>query len=391
MLFTLEALEAKFGDCLLLHYGPAADPFRILIDGGPHGVYEETLKPRLEELRTASGDDAAQLFIDLLMISHVDRDHIVGILDLMQDFRGKEADGDPVPYRIVELWHNSFSDAIAGAGAADFSADISPLGAGIEDAAVSDVDSASHVSRSSALVLASIMQGRRLRKDAEFFRLAVNTGFAEGLIVAGESEGLVKTRDGGLELTILGPRKKRVDRLRKEWKEVLEEKGIVSPAAWNALAADFLDRSVPNLSSIVVLAELGGKTMLLTGDARGDDILKGLGDAGLLEDGKFKVDLFKLPHHGSDRNVSTDFFRAVTADHYVISADGHHGNPDLATLQMLSTARGDDRFTIYFTNKVDGLPEFFDAEKAAGKSYSVVFREDPVRSLVVNLGDEPLA
>jgi hypothetical protein len=37
-----------------------------------------------------------------------------------------------------------------------------------------------------------------------------------------------------------------------------------------ALAA-FVDQSVPNLSSIVVLAELGGKRMLLTGDACGED------------------------------------------------------------------------------------------------------------------------
>ena len=51
------------------------------------------------------------------------------------------------------------------------------------------------------------------------------------------------------------------------------------------MLAAFVDKSVPNLSSIVVLAELGGKSMLLTGDARGDKILEGMELAGLLETG----------------------------------------------------------------------------------------------------------
>ena len=94
------------------------------------------------------------------------------------------------------------------------------------------------------------------------------------------------------------------------------------------LLAAFADKSVPNLSSIVVLAELGGKSMLLTGDARGDKILEGMELAGLLEEGGNKhVDLLKVPHHGSDNNMETIFFKRVPADHYVFSGDGEHGNP----------------------------------------------------------------
>ena len=45
--------------------------------------------------------------------------------------------------------------------------------------------------------------------------------------------------------------------------------------------------------------------MLLTGDARGDDVLAGLREAGLLRRSPLHVDVLKLPHHGSDRNVET--------------------------------------------------------------------------------------
>jgi len=44
------------------------------------------------------------------------------------------------------------------------------------------------------------------------------------------------------------------------------------------------------------------------------------------------VDLLMLPHHGSDRTLSKDFFRKVTDDTYFVSANGKNGNPDLATL-----------------------------------------------------------
>ena len=93
------------------------------------------------------------------------------------------------------------------------------------------------------------------------------------------------------------------------------------------------DQSIPNLSSIMFLAEAEGKTVLFTGDGRSDHLLGGLGDAGLLDgEGKFHVDVFKVSHHGSDRNATKTFFRKVTADTYVISANGHPDNPDLSTL-----------------------------------------------------------
>jgi hypothetical protein len=125
------------------------------------------------------------------------------------------------------------------------------------------------------------------------------------------------------------------------------------------LLAAFTDSSVANLSSLVVLAEVGKKRILLTGDARGDKVLEGLELAGLLKaDGKstMHVDVFKVPHHGSDRNADPILFRRVTADHYVFSGDGEHGNPERATLQMLLDERGeDDDYTIHLTYPIDEI------------------------------------
>jgi beta-lactamase superfamily II metal-dependent hydrolase len=186
--------------------------------------------------------------------------------------------------------------------------------------------------------------------------------------------------DGGLTLKVLGPSKERVDQLRVEWDKQIKKLGVARQAA-------FVDDSVFNLASIIVLAKAGGKTMLLTGDARGDDILKGLEAAGLMRQGRCHVDVLKVPHHGSDRNVSTEFFQQVTADHYVVSGDGQHGNPEIAMLQMLSQVRQDDQFTVHLTNSEPRLKTFFAAEQQRGRGYSVVFRDPAQRSLKVELGD----
>jgi hypothetical protein len=118
--------------------------------------------------------------------------------------------------------------------------------------------------------------------------------------------------------------------------------------------ASFVDKSVPNLSSIVVMVEAEGKRMLLTGDARGDKILEGLELVRLLEKGgNMHVDVLKVPHHGSDNNMAPVFFRRVMADHYVFSGNGEHGNPERATLEMLLDARGNANYEIHLTYPVD--------------------------------------
>src|SRR5258705_9935613 len=110
MIFSLDVRPARKGDCLLLHYGTAEKPGLVMIDGGPKSVYGPHLKPRLIAIRQARGLDAqSPLPVDLLMVSHVDDDHIQGILDLTRDLR----DASGVPFvRIRRLWHNSFDELI---------------------------------------------------------------------------------------------------------------------------------------------------------------------------------------------------------------------------------------------------------------------------------------
>lgn len=134
--------------------------------------------------------------------------------------------------------------------------------------------------------------------------------------------------------------------------------------------------------------------MLLTADARGDQILEGLNEAGLLdESGRFHVDLLKLPHQGSDRNVSPDFFETVTADHYLFFGDGRHGDPPVETFKMIFQARRDDAFTLHLVYPAEQIGKdherllrLFNRERAAGRNFRIQVPAEGQRSVRIELG-----
>jgi hypothetical protein len=379
MFFTLDVRRAKKGDCLILHYGSKDDPGLMLIDGGPSNVYLPHLKPRLAEIRKARKlADGAPLPVDLLMVSHIDDDHIKGILELTKELVEEHG---PRPLKIKGVWHNTFDDIIGNNPEKLKAAVTAQFGT----ASLSgDGEEVEGLDPDAAKVLASVGQGFKLRDDVKVLKLSINPKCKDKIVIA-KKKNKPLDMGKGLSFTVVGPMNDEVLALRQAHDEFLEKQKEKKAEA--ALAA-FTDKSVANLSSIVVLAEAGGKTLLLTGDARGDKILQGLELVGLLkDDGKSKmhVDILKGPHHGSNRNVEPIFFRRITADHYVFSGDGEHGNPERETLEMLLAERGDAKYTVHLTYPIDEI----DAErkkecKKKGKPWS-----PKKQSLAALLDDNP--
>ena len=401
--FTLEVRRARKGDCLLLHYGSKDDPGLGLIDGGPSNIYKPHLKPRLNQIRKTRGlASDAPLPVDFLMVSHIDDDHIKGVLDLTKELLEAKAAHQPLALRIKSVWHNTFDDII-GNSPKELTAAVTPQFGAASLYGEVDVDG---LDPDVAKVLASVGQGFRLRDDTKVgLRLRINPEFAGKLVIA-EKKGKQIDMGKSLKFTVIGPMNDEVVALQKAHDEFLTKQEKKTEAA---LAA-FTDPSVANLSSLVVLAEVGKKRMLLTGDARGDKILAGLELVGLLKkDGKstIHVDVLKAPHHGSDRNIDPIFFRRITADHYVFSGNGEHGNPERETLQMLLDERGNEDFTIHLTYPIDeidverkkeakkkgkswspkkqGLKAFFEANKKFAKKVVIV---DETKPHLINLLDE---
>lgn len=368
MAFKLEVVKAKKGDCLLLHYGKADAPALSLVDGGPPGVYPEFLEPRLNELRSQLSGDGEPLPLELVMVSHIDSDHIEGVLRLLRAIERARDDGASEPYEVGRLWHNGFKKLAA---ASDGSAD------GAKASLTGEAP------RGEA-VLASVGQGEDTSAVATKLGIPRNEESDLGqLVLAGESRKL----PGGLELTVLGPTPKRVEDLREKWaKEVDAKPEELVPAA--------VKETVYNLSSIIAVAEFDGKRILLTGDGVAEDILAGLDDEGLLnEDGRAHFDVLKMPHHGSDKNVKepTDFLQRITADHYVLSGDGEHGNPEPETLQMIAAARGDDAYDLWLTYRegeeglTQHIADFLSEQEQAGSKAKVHFPDEKALSMTIDL------
>lgn len=342
-----EFLPAFKGDCFLIHGGTAEEPVLILVDGGPGGTYQQHLKPRLMEIRDQRGlEDHEPLVIDLIMVSHVDDDHINGILALFRDMRDRAIAGDPPLFEARGLWHNSFdeiigNDTITGEAAQFGAASFAPLIEETEEPEGFDA----------GLILQSVAQGHELRSLAlsDELNIPLNEGFDD---LIRTSHGEVTTRElGGITLTIVGPRPAELAELQEthdEWLKDQQERG--KPITPTSMLQSLTDESVANLSSIVVLAERDGRKALLTGDARSDFVVKGLEEIGLMAtDGGLEVDLLKMPHHGSDRNVDEDFLRRVTAPQYLFTGNGEHGNPERETFRMLAETRPGADMELFLT------------------------------------------
>lgn len=368
MLFSLEVLPAREGDCLILHWDDQGA--MAVIDGGPGTTFRKVLRPRLDEIRKQRGLDT--LSLELVMVSHVDNDHIVGICALFAELRTAKDKPKP-PLWADRLWHNAFTDilgddfnayltpatATAALAAANPEADEATVAAALEAAGLDkdiEVNEAVHL----ASVLAGQAEGRDLRNDYKLLFDAnrihcLNTPFKKD----GEPSVVMRSAQAvdpiaGLQIQVIGPSEAELIRLKQDYDRYLKENGLAVPAALVAAAGD-QDRSPTNLSSLVCLVSFGPdpnpRRMLLTGDAHGDSILQGLKEIGeLAEGGVLELDVLKVQHHGSMRNASPDFFKAIRAQTYVISADGKHSNPDRETLEWLVASRQpQDAYHLVFT------------------------------------------
>ena len=151
----------------------------------------------------------------------------------------------------------------------------------------------------------------------------------------------------GARCTVLGPTLDRLDKLERAWAS--DKRGAAAdPIADLAqrLGSD-LDRggskafggdsSVANGSSIALLFEYGTTSLLLTGDAYAGDLERSirrlLDERGLP---RLEVGLFKLAHHGSMSNITTELLALIDPGIILICTDGSRfGHPDRETIDLL--------------------------------------------------------
>ncbi len=363
----VHAINAAEGDCLLLE----SDSQFALVDGGISGIYEDHLYPYLLDVLGLGQSLSA------VIVSHVDQDHITGILALLADIERANADDESYPFKIADLWHNSFASTL---DTADKSL------SGSLHAMVSQAGRANVAAANSATALLSIAQGARLRRMATKLRIPLNEHFA-GERITQESAIDTLWQLGEARFAIAGPTEDNLRRLQKDWIKWIES-NVDTFAIGDVQAMANADLKAPNLSSIVLLGTTPHGDVLLTGDARGDHILQGLEQAGLMEPHEIRpLRLLKIQHHGSNRNIAADFVRRLPADIYLFSANGKHGNPDQDVLALVvDIAKADGRKPlIVATNETPSLDWLRQHRPQGQFDYELVVRDPANHAVVIDL------
>jgi beta-lactamase superfamily II metal-dependent hydrolase len=364
----LIAFQSDKGDCLLLTDNSGTR--RILVDGGMPVSYTAHVAAAMGKL------GAAKAALDVVYISHIDRDHIGGVLKMLDDeadwrvheFQKKNNNTKskppavPRPPKIKEIWHNAFHAQLKNnAGPIeDALAAVAPMLTGSDLAKIRDEG----LKQSDLItsIAEAIQVSRRI--SPKQLNIPLNPRSDGKLMMLRKDQKPIKI--GDLRITIIGPTAAQLKKLQDEWNtwlrsakgkarlKKLEDAARRDEESLGASEFDSLMASLriqaesfgnpdevtaPNLASLTLLVEDNSSSLLLTGDARGDQIVDGLKSAGRLNGGTFEVDVLKVPHHGSENNIDSDFVETVIARDYVFCGNGSHGNPNTDVIGMMFRRR----------------------------------------------------
>ena len=197
--------------------------------------------------------------VDLLCFSHIDNDHIEG---------AEQVFVPPLfePGLIRQIWMNVPSDAIPKSGAVGV---FSPKNAGTA---------------------------------IKLLKAIVNYGIPFKYTVIEGDELVI----GNARIQVVLPSSKRLTAFYESWKK--------DPSLYKDKSSR-KDNSPTNGSSIALLCTIGERKLLLVGDAFAEDLVKvGEKYAG---DGGFSI--VKLPHHGSNANMTDEMLRSLKTKEFIIS------------------------------------------------------------------------
>ncbi|HSX62942.1 MAG TPA: hypothetical protein VLF18_22380 [Tahibacter sp.] len=316
MSLRLTMLPARQGDALWIEWGER--PWRMLVDMGTQAV-GTALRRRIAAL------PREQRRFELLVVTHVDEDHVGGTLPALVD------EGPIDGLEFGDTWFNGWPH--------------------LQDLPV----------RSTLAALGPV-QGERLGRWLRAYPW--NAAFDKAPVAW--QPGLPLRRHelaDGLRLSVLGPPPTRLPAYRETWRRDVAEAtatgrlepepatspspqiqplgvrrrpkrpALATPDDLAALAdtVSDADPSLANGTSIVLLLDYRGHRVLLAGDAWSDDLVAAIRAIG---DGqRLSLSAFKLPHHASESNVSRTLVEAVDCRDWLISTDGtRHYHPGAAAV-----------------------------------------------------------
>ena len=371
--FRIKLLAAQHGDCIWIEYGEPGTTRHVLVDGGPLGAFG-ALRTHVESLPAEARD------VELLVVTHIDADHIDGIVKLLRH--------PELGLTFREVWFNGWPQLERS------------LAGGVYSAATT-ADTRGAVS-GGALDLTLVRGGQKCN---ERFR-----GFAA--FVANDGELPRARLPGGLELTLLSPTMEKLQALRAVWLRTFEKlgaapgdeafigdrldrdarfrgEGAMPPLPGGideaADAATTLDAAVANGSSIAFVAEYQGRRCAFLGDAHAPVVQQGLGRMAR-ERGEepLRLDAVKVSHHGSDGNTTTLLLQKLACHNFLISTNGSvFKHPDDAAIARIVKHASPAR--LYFNYLSDYNRKWADASLQRHGNFQAIFPPEGAAGIELDL------
>lgn len=311
-------LNAFNGDSFIISFGNKKRMFNIVVDGGIPRTYVPILRDEVL-LRKNQGQ-----YIDLLMITHIDDDHIGGIKKMFEDNSLDKTIIKRVIYNSAWTLANYFNTEHDEA----------------RENIIADKTNA----------YTSFKQAKTLEKELESL----------GLLETKVTKALDRIRVGNAKITFLSPNEEILSRLNNKWEMESGNDPFCSAVAndysksieeLNAEGINQVDTKLVNMSSLAFLLELENRRILMLGDANPDVVSKYLILLGYSKERPCEIDYVKLAHHGSEKNISKELLSLIKCSNYIISTNGsRHAHPSKKTLATIIDCQGKVEF--YFNSKI---------------------------------------
>lgn len=289
---VIEILQAGTGDSIWVSHNKK----NIVIDGGKSTA---AIRARYDKMPQNE-------IIDLLVVTHIDSDHIAGIIALVKHMK---ENGET--HRLKQVWFNFPKNE---------ETDEYSVGEGNElTSFLLEIDGLCWNNNTSELLGSMIEVGE--------IRLHV---LAPDHDVANEYKP--KEPD---ELGV------RLDDWHNDLRTLIDN-----------VDDDDIDEGGPNSQSIIILAECEGKKLLLPGDSTPEELCDALQYYNKINGAPLELDFMKLPHHGSTRNVTKNILDEVTCSNFIISTKKNEKYyfPNKETIAKLIRyrERADKAINVYF-------------------------------------------
>lgn len=368
---------AKNGDAFLID----ADGPNLLIDAGFACTYHDYIAPDLTQLASSGGQ------LDLVVCTHVDADHIGGLLEFfaLNGPPGKRG------IAVAQVWHNSLR-----------SLPVAQADSVIQDQMVLEAirRRGFPAQPGDPLNPISARQGSSMAKLLRQNEYKWNSGRGADSIKADASPLSLSNE---VSVQVIGPTAHRLEALRDFWlREVrkLGHSGLGQPSdllddafeMWCSRApapafaevqpigakhglrlADVYapDSSIPNGSSIAFIIRTGDIRLLFLGDAWAEDVVASLRT---LQPKAVPLvfDAIKLSHHGSLHNTSVELLSLVDSECFLVSSDGsRHGHPDFEVLAEIVDRPAPFERQLYFNYETEASKRLASHVSRSGAPFKV--------------------